>query len=435
MGVVLAAVHVELGHRVAIKVLRDRSESRVERFRREARIVAQLQSEHVARVSDSGLLPDGSPFVVMDFLEGHDLEEEIKKRSPLPIDEAVGHILAASEAIAEAHACGIIHRDIKPKNLFLAMKVGGLPVLKVLDFGLAKVEPLQNASVTHSQDVFGSPAYMAPEQMRSAKDVDARADIWALGITLYELLVGKPPFDAGSVAETCALVLREPTPSIRASRPEVTLVLARIIEKCLEKEPEDRFGSVLELVQRLEPFGPRSLEGISKRIEAISTAPRSDRFLSMRTPREPIPITPLKQLKTLTPREELPTLGAKSSEDLSVEMKPSGAISPPSLRSPTLSWRSRGGFLVIAMGVVVIVGAALFVTRRGKDAATPPIATAALPTPTSPATLEVAPSPAHADTSSTPTASATSVAQAIEDAGSGSGVRKPASSKPKRKQP
>ncbi|MBK6696751.1 MAG: serine/threonine protein kinase [Myxococcales bacterium] len=363
VGVVLAAVHLELGHRVAVKVLGEhRSAFQIERFRREAQLVARLQTEHVARVTDFGLLASGAPYAVMDYLEGRDLEEELKARGPLPIEEAVGYILAACEALAEAHANGIVHRDIKPKNMFLARKVGGVTILKVLDFGLAKAGPL-DASITRTQDIFGSPAYMAPEQMRSAKDVDARADIWALGATLYELLTGAPPFEAPSVAEVCALVLKEPAPSVRSKRPDVTHVLARIIDKCLQKEPQERFGTILELVQRLEAFGAAKHAGIAKHIEAIAAStPSSGPFLPLSPPsqREPSP----------TSRSSVPGDAAragrpagKSSLDISVELPRSEQATLAEVLVVPGPTRRRAVAAMAVVALAVLAGVALVFTR------------------------------------------------------------------------
>ncbi len=403
MGVVLAAVHAELGHHVAIKVLRQRSSASVERFRREARVVAKLQSEHVARVTDFGQLDDGSPFVVMDLLEGRDLEEELRDRGPLPITEAVDHVLSACEALAEAHASGIVHRDIKPKNLFLARGVGGKTVLKVLDFGLAKVDPLAGASVTRTEDIFGSPAYMAPEQMKSARDVDARADIWALGVTLFELLAGKPPFDAGSVPETCALVLREPAPSIRIARPDVGGVLARVIERCLEKDPNARFSSILSLVQRLETFGSPQHEGLAKRVEAIAAMPRSERLRPITT-----------SLTPMTPkRVELPTLPSTESQELSVEVKTTGGQSGGPLSTTAPSPRSRALVLTVAAVLAAAVAAGFVAVNR--RAAAPVASLGATPTSAPPPVAPVAPS---AIVSAAPaTSTATTTSPELADAG------------------
>ena len=212
MGVVLSVKHLAMGHRLAIKVLRleDKSEEQgaVARFVREARAAARIESDHVVRVTDVAALPDGTPYMVMEYLEGEDLRELLRRRRQLPIDEAVGYVLQACEGLAEAHAAGVIHRDLKPSNLFLALKPNRTTVLKVLDFGISKVVPRQGeVAITTTSSLMGSPLYMAPEQMRSSKDVDVRADIWSLGVILYELLAGVAPFEGESVPEVCVSVM------------------------------------------------------------------------------------------------------------------------------------------------------------------------------------------------------------------------------------
>src|SRR5262249_54974882 len=155
------------------------------------------QSEHVARVLDVGTLDTGAPYMVMEYLEGEDLDLALKAKTVLSLHEVVRYILQACEAVAEAHALGIIHRDLKPANLFLAERADGSRSIKVLDFGISKLMPegqAVDASLTKTHAVMGSPMYMSPEQLRSARDVDARADIWALGVILYEMLCGKGPF-------------------------------------------------------------------------------------------------------------------------------------------------------------------------------------------------------------------------------------------------
>jgi serine/threonine protein kinase len=187
MGIVLAATHVELGQRVAIKLLRDASDESIARFKREARLLVKLKSEHVARVFDVGSLDDDTPYIVMELLEGHDLAKLVDLKGRLSVEEAVDYVLEATEAVAEAHVLGMIHRDLKPANLFLARGPGGSTAVKVLDFGVSKMLDAKNTTeqtsagaLTNEGVALGSPGYMAPEQMTSSRDVDARADIYSL---------------------------------------------------------------------------------------------------------------------------------------------------------------------------------------------------------------------------------------------------------------
>ncbi len=258
MGVVLAATNEALRQRVAIKLLRSGALANAKalgRFEREARAAASLRSEHVARVLDVGKLEDGRPYMVMEYLEGRDLGDVIEHGGELPVGDAVDYVLQACEAVAEAHAAGIIHRDLKPKNLFLSQTVDGRPLVKVLDFGISKVEDeAEDMSLTRTTEIIGSPSYMSPEQLRASKLVDVRTDIWALGVILYELLTKKLPFEASTVTELVAVVLTEPLPDLRLVRPDVPLELAAAVGRCLEKKRDDRFASVSDLVRAIAAF-------------------------------------------------------------------------------------------------------------------------------------------------------------------------------------
>ena len=246
MGVVLAAHHLTLDETVAIKVLRATMmgvPGMVARFIREARASSKIKSENVVRVTDVDTLLSGVPYMIMEYLEGTDLLAELRRRpGGMPIDETVGYILEACAGIAEAHAVGIVHRDLKPGNLFLARRRDGRVMVKVLDFGISKAEAPDNDDTTRTGQLLGSPKYMSPEQMLSAHDVDARADIWALGTILYQLLTGRQPFVAATTPQICALVLNaSPTPPT-ALRPDLPRELEAIVLRCLEKEPAARAG-------------------------------------------------------------------------------------------------------------------------------------------------------------------------------------------------
>src|SRR5579859_754331 len=230
MGIVVAARHEQLEQRVAIKFVRDEAldnKEAVERFLREARAAVRLKSEHAAKVLDVGTLESGAPYMVMEFLEGSDLAAVLVERGPLPVEEAAEYVLQACEAVAEAHAAGIVHRDLKPQNLFLARTVGGAPRVKVLDFGVSKSltqsgggpGPGGKGALTQTRSMLGSPLYMSPEQMRSSRDVDARSDVWAFGVVLFELLTRRWPFEAETMPELCLKVVSDPPQSLAELRP------------------------------------------------------------------------------------------------------------------------------------------------------------------------------------------------------------------------
>lgn len=276
MGVVVAARHVHLGERVAIKLMHPEAASlpgAVARFVREARAAARLQSAHVARVTDVGMLEDERPYMVMEYLEGSDLEALLTASGPLSTQTAVDYVLQAAEAITEAHSLGIVHRDLKPSNLFLTERRDRLPLIKVLDFGISKVVDAAKQDVTTTtSSLMGSPLYMSPEQLTAQRDVDARSDIWALGVILFELVVGAPPFTAETLPQLCALILQHTPDSLSARRPDAPEELSQVVARCLEKSPSARYQNTLELALALH--GLASAFGLAAidRILALSGA-------------------------------------------------------------------------------------------------------------------------------------------------------------------
>ncbi len=266
MGAVVLAKHLSLGERVAIKCMLPELLAHpdlIGRFRREARIAVRLKSEHVVRVRDLGALPNGAPYMVMERLTGEDLGATLD-RGPLPVRTAARYLIEACDAIAEAHAHGLVHRDLKPANLFLAVRPKGDPIVKVLDFGVAKQHDGGHDIVkTQTAAVIGSPQYMSPEQMRASKHVDARSDIWSLGVTLYELLTCALPFDGETAPELFASVLKDPPrPLPREVRGEVVpRALVDVVDRALQKDPADRFQTVIELARAIgDATGPELAE-------------------------------------------------------------------------------------------------------------------------------------------------------------------------------
>ncbi|MCA9586129.1 MAG: protein kinase [Myxococcales bacterium] len=277
MGIVVRAHQVELDRPVALKFLLPQAceaPGAVDRFLREGRAAAKLESEHVARVLDTGTL-GGAPFLVMEYLEGSDLADVLAARGRLPPHEAVAYVLQACEAIAEAHAAGIVHRDIKPSNLFLTRRPDGTPRVKVLDFGISKADGGSRPDLTASAMMMGSPRYMSPEQMVSARDADARTDVWALGVVLFELVTGRPVWDAATVQGLCALIATAPAPRLRTFAPDAPLALEHVVASCLVKEKDGRMASVAELMRALTPLvaatTPRS--GASPYVSSALPAP------------------------------------------------------------------------------------------------------------------------------------------------------------------
>jgi eukaryotic-like serine/threonine-protein kinase len=262
MGYVVSAMHIELGEVVALKFLRPEAlqiEELVERFSREARAAAKIRSEHVARVFDVGVLPDGVPFIVMEHLAGQDLSDVLHERGPLPIKVAVEYVMQACEALAAAHASGVVHRDIKPENLFLTKHAQGLDFIKILDFGISKVAlaPGGKRGFVRTMMPLGSPVYMSPEQIRSSDQVDARTDIWSLGCVLFELLTGTVAFNEPSLMQLSAAILEHDPVPLRELVPDAPEELEEVVLRCLEKDVDKRYGNIAELAIALYPFAPR----------------------------------------------------------------------------------------------------------------------------------------------------------------------------------
>ncbi|MEY4515299.1 MAG: hypothetical protein RLZZ450_7421 [Pseudomonadota bacterium] len=349
MGLVVSAWHLGLRQRVAIKLLLAGAgpieDSALERFQREARAAARIRSEHVCRVLDVGMMPGGIPYLVLEYLEGCDLADELSRRSRLPAAEAIGYVLEACEALAEAHAAGIIHRDLKPANLFLARRPNGSRCLKLLDFGVSKSlseSSVESFSLTKTSSIIGSPIYMSPEQLNSAKDVDVRTDIWALGALTYELIAGRPPFYGETIPQLVSQVLHaEPTP---LSELGITVPggLEAVLQRALSKPRALRYGSVGEFAQAIGPYAPPDSISVSRilRIRPSSAA------------RDPLPET----ISDGAPRKTPPS--GRPVGPASQRFTPT-SVPPPHANSNN-AWR----WLVAALALIAFAGVAALLSRQ-----------------------------------------------------------------------
>jgi serine/threonine-protein kinase len=276
MGVVIGATHLHLQQPVALKFLSPEmlhSPQIVERFVREARASAQLRGEHVCRVSDVGAFDNGAPYIVMELLEGCDLASLLQTGGPLAVQRAADYVLQACLGVAEAHAVGIVHRDLKPANLFLTRRPDGTPLIKVLDFGIAKAESDRNFSLTQTSAVLGSPGYMSPEQLRSTRDVDVRSDIWSIGVILYELVSGRPPFTGESITELALRIAMDPPPPLIGRMPQGFDLL---IDRCLAKDPAQRYPDLANLAHALAVYaGPAGWETANGVSRLLNVAPQA----------------------------------------------------------------------------------------------------------------------------------------------------------------
>ena len=373
MGVVVAATHLALEQRVALKFMLPEAAANgalASRFIREARAAVRLRSENVARILDVGTLENGAPYIAMEFLDGEDLSGLLQRRGPIPVPEVSTYVLQACIALAEAHGLGIVHRDLKPANLFLTSGPDGVPLVKVIDFGISKMGSSESGSfmVTRTGVVMGSPSYMSPEQLRSAKDADARSDIWAVGVILYQLVSGILPFHADSLSGLSIQVANDPTPRLPVNLGPHAAIES-VIRRCLEKTPTARYQTVAALAAALVPFAPAAARPIAERVaQILRAAPRGGSMLGPGGP----PSAP-----------EVPTRRAPGTV--------TGSPAEVAGGSPARS-RSRARFIA---GAIVVAAAATVVALTSNDPSPP-----------------TAPTPSHAPAPPTATAEPTTAVDA-----------------------
>jgi serine/threonine protein kinase len=397
MGVVVAARHEPLGHRVAMKLMSRTvaaNAEALERFSREARVIASLESDHVVRVTDFGMHA-GAPYMVMELLTGRDLRAELALREKLPVAEAVDYVIEACDGLFAAHDKGVVHRDVKLANLFLTTKVDGQRVIKVLDFGISKLqsEAAEDVELTRTQSTLGSPMYMSPEQIRDARRVDPRTDVWSLGIVLYKLVSGRAPFEGQSANALSAAISADAPPPLL----EVPAKLNGIILRCLEKTPARRMPSVTALARELALFASDRGREVAKQ---LGTRAENEDSLSLSTTHASIsPALPLEE-----------TAG-------------------PSVLEATLPdrpRRSRSWLFGGALGTLLVVGALFVWMKRGEERP---------PTPSSdvaPVVTSAANPPAPSASSSEPEVTPAPVATGVEPKKPTQPLRRP-SAKPGKK--
>jgi serine/threonine-protein kinase len=447
VGVVFMAHHLELDERVAIKFLKAeslRDSGIVARFAREAKAALAIKSEHVARIMDVGTMQDtGAPFIVMEYLEGSDVNSALKARGTFSVPDVAEYVLHACEALAIAHSKGIVHRDIKPENLFLTSTRHSMNVVKVLDFGVSKAALTGSMfrgeiPLVETSQLMGTPLYMSPEQVRASSNVDARSDIWSLGLVIYEMLTGQAAFDAKSLNELCAAILERDIPPVRDIRPDVPEGMALAIQRCVQRDPAARYQNVGALANALLPFAPKRARIYAERaVAALREAGMADPELTVHSTIPPPTDEALEVAANITQR-----VRAGSSPVIVADAAPASTLAPhTSGRLVTL-------FALVAVVAVAISVVAVFLALHRSPADTAAIAppavapVAAAPPPTLPPTSVAAsagaatpdpppqPSAAQAAANATAVAASPPAAPATPPTRASSRARAPESDKP-----
>jgi serine/threonine-protein kinase len=274
MGAVFSATNATIGKRVALKFLTReaaRDKSATLRFQREAEAAGIIESEHIVHVFDSGTSEDGLPFLVMELLAGEDLRTRLQREGLLPIRDAVDIATQVLRGLVRAHAAGIIHRDLKPENVFLCRRDDGSTLAKIVDFGISKLSHGRAAkTLTRRGTVLGTAYYMAPEQAQAAEGVDHRADLYGAGTILFEMLTGRPPHMAPTHEAVLVAICTKDAPDVRSLRPETPASLARVLERALAREREERIATARDF---LEELGGNPGPPTAARARTAETAP------------------------------------------------------------------------------------------------------------------------------------------------------------------
>jgi len=363
MGVVLEAMNIQLDQKVALKLLHTGADdpATVERFSQEARAAARLKSEHVARVFDVGHDATHGPYIVMEYLDGRTLAEVLTTTGRIPVHRAVEYVIDACEGLAEAHVRDIVHQDVKPANLFLVTGNDGRPAIKVLDFGIATMrsnttDRVQDSSSNHRNA--GTPAYLAPEQLRGTPKPDHRVDVWALGCVLYELIVAQRAFQSMRFTELVTQILESPHAPYPADI-DIPPPIKDVIDRCLERDRDKRFASTGELALALLPFARRRAHSSVARAVAHVTAGGLDPNLEMPSSMPPPPSSSGENLSDTLPSSahlraanKVPSFGSVSvSTTTDVSTSTSQDVAAPN----STAQPKRGGYGLLLVGLFSLV--------------------------------------------------------------------------------
>jgi serine/threonine protein kinase len=282
MGAVAKATHILRRAPVALKFMSPNVlafPGAVERFVNEAVAASQIDSDHVVKIFDVGKLPMGAPYLVMEYLEGRDLSDLLAREGApwLDVPRSIHFTLQILRGLQVAHAAGIVHRDMKPANCFIVLKDGEPDFLKLVDFGISKVQQPGGAALTQANSALGTPLYMSPEQAKSPRDVDLRSDLYSVGVILYELLTARTPFtsESGELTEILFKIFTQDPPRLETLRPDLPPGLADAVHGALVREPERRFATAGDMAEALAPFADARSQSVLGRIRSHGRAPLS----------------------------------------------------------------------------------------------------------------------------------------------------------------
>jgi serine/threonine-protein kinase len=399
MGAVYEARHATLSRRFAIKfLLPDLASNRdiLRRFENEAKAAGGLEHPNLAAVTDFGRATDGAPYIVMEYLQGEDCAKLLKRLGPLPVPRAVNIVVQACRGLAVAHQAGIVHRDLKPENLFLTDAGDGSDHVKVLDFGIAKLRVSDASVITGTGATFGTAFYMSPEQARGAGEVDARTDVWSMGVVLYELLTGRKPFVGEQFLQVIHQILSAPAPSLASLRAGLPAGLVSVVEQSMAKELTARLPSIVALGGALAPFAGAAAAVSARGLASAETAATPATGIGIQA------VAPASKLDFSEPEVRFPSRAEAP------------AVSMPAPR------RGKVGLIVAgALALVVAAAAALFFLRTDRNPPAPIAApTAVVPPPAAPiaqpAAAPVPAAPPHVDPPPAPAEPAPRVSERSE---------------------
>ncbi|MDD5309339.1 MAG: protein kinase [Deltaproteobacteria bacterium] len=294
MGAVYEARHLLIGRRLAVKFLHVQYASNQEvitRFQREAQAASKIQHEHIIEVTDMGTAPDRTPYIVMEYLEGRDIKQLLEETGPLPPQRASHIMLQALSGLHAAHEVEIIHRDMKPENIYIISKSGNPDYVKLLDFGISKFRSLEGEGVkglTQTGTVLGTPYYMSPEQARGDQNISNRSDIYAMGVILYQMLSGRLPFDAPNYNALLIKILTEEPPDLLEFNPDLPAEMVEVVRCAMSRDADQRFQSCVEFQQALRPFAPGSFGTMDQHLTMASRTAIQAALSKTQTPLETV---------------------------------------------------------------------------------------------------------------------------------------------------